>query len=449
MPHDPRSDVFFQNESSPPTRPLWRPSRRIVLRGGLHAATGLAIARWAMSAPGAIGSEGAARAEGAGAPKAADAAKPTADQLIPGKDRRLLVHNPARTGFEIETPLDLLREDAITPAAKLFVRNNQQPDWSATLAPAPAGPWRIEIGGLLEFPRTISLDEIKTLPLVEHEVVLQCSGNGRAMFSAVSPVKGSQWSYGAMGNVRFKGVSLKSVFEKFDVRPHASVRFITAEGAESPGKPGAADFEHSLPLDETLSRAILAFEMNGQPLPSVHGGPLRLVTPGYYGTMHVKWLSRLRLESQESVNHHQSKRYRTPRDIIKPGDTFDYRIDNSDAHWRMKIKSVFFAPVQDATTGSKVLASGVAWNDGTALIDAVELSSDGGQTWRRAELQRAGRYAWQHWQATLPLSAGSHTLICRAIDTLGNSQPLDGATAWNPDGYVWNGADRVTIRVKS
>jgi DMSO/TMAO reductase YedYZ molybdopterin-dependent catalytic subunit len=359
------------------------------------------------------------------------------------------VHNPARTGFEIETPLDLLREDAITPAAKLFVRNNQQPDWSATLAPAPAGPWRIEIGGLLEFPRTISLDEIKTLPLVEHEVVLQCSGNGRAMFSAVSPVKGSQWSYGAMGNVRFKGVSLKSVFEKFDVRPHALVRFITAEGAESPGKPGAADFEHSLPLDETLSRAILAFEMNGQPLPSVHGGPLRLVTPGYYGTMHVKWLSRLRLESQESVNHHQSKRYRTPRDIIKPGDTFDYRIDNSDAHWRMKIKSVFFAPVQDATTGSKVLASGVAWNDGTALIDAVELSSDGGQTWRRAELQRAGRYAWQHWQATFPLSAGSHTLICRAIDTLGNSQPLDGATAWNPDGYVWNGADRVTIRVKS
>ncbi|MFM7073425.1 MAG: sulfite oxidase, partial [Planctomycetota bacterium] len=440
MPRDPRSDVFFRNESSPPTRPLWRPSRRIVLRGGLQAATGLAIARWAMSAPGAIGSEGAARAEGAGAPKAADAAKPTADQLIPGKDRRLLVHNPARTGFEIETPLDLLREDAITPAAKLFVRNNQQPDWSATLAPAPAGPWRIEIGGLLEFPRTLSLDELKTLPLVEHEVVLQCSGNGRAMFSAVSPVKGSQWSYGAMGNVRFKGVSLKSVFEKFDVRPHASVRFITAEGAESPGKPGAADFEHSLPLDETLSRAILAFEMNGQPLPSVHGGPLRLVTPGYYGTMHVKWLSRLRLEAQESVNHHQSKRYRTPRDIIKPGDTFDYRIDNSDAHWRMKIKSVFFAPIQNATTGSKVLASGVAWNDGTALIDAVELSSDGGQTWRRAELQRAGRYAWQHWQAALPLTAGSHTLICRAIDTLGNSQPLEGATAWNPDGYVWNGA---------
>jgi hypothetical protein len=116
----------------------------------------------------------------------------------------------------------------------------------------------------------------------------------------------------------------------------------------------------------------------------------------------------------------------------------------------MKTKSVFFAPIQNAAAkGPRVLASGVAWNDGTALIDAVELSSDGGQTWRRGELQRAGRYAWQHWQAALSLPAGSHTLICRAVDTLGNTQPLDGAVAWNPDGYVWNGADRVTIRVEA
>lgn len=375
-------------------------------------------------------------------------AKPTADQLIAGKDRRLLVHNPAQTGFEIETPLELLREEKLTPAEILFVRNNQQPDWSATLEPAPAGPWKVEIGGLLEFPRTVSLAELKALPQVEHEVVLQCSGNGRAMFSKASPVKGSQWSYGAMGNVRFKGPTLQSVFEKFDVRPHSTAKFITAEGAELPGKPGAADFEHSLPLDETLSRAIVAVELNGKPLPAVHGGPLRLVTPGYYGTMHVKWLSRLRLEAQESVNHHQAKRYRTPRELIKPGDAFDYRLDNSDAHWRMKIKSVIFAPARDTTVRSgKLIASGVAWNDGTSLIDAVEISLDGGQTWRRSELERAGRYAWQRWQLPLELAQGKHTIISRAVDTLGNAQPLDGAVAWNPDGYVWNGADRVSVEV--
>lgn len=374
----------------------------------------------------------------------------TADQLIMGKDRRLIVHNAAATSFEIETPLELLREDKITPREKLFVRNNQQPDWSATVEPPTPGPWKVEVIGRLEFPRTIALEELKSMPQVEHEMVLQCSGNGRALFHAVSPVKGALWKHGAMGNVRFKGVPLKSVFEKWDVRPHATARFLTAEGAELPGKPGSADFEHSLPLDETLARSILALELNGRPLPAVHGGPLRLVTPGYYGTMHVKWLSRLRLEAEESVNYHQTKRYRSPREVLQPGSTFEYRVDNSDAHWRMKVKSVIFAPAHDAVLRTEqVVASGVAWNDGTSLINAVEVSLDGGQSWRRAEVERAARYAWQRWQLPLKLSPGMHTLISRAVDSLGNTQPLDGAIGWNPDGYIWNGADRVTVRVET
>lgn len=378
----------------------------------------------------------------------AGGASPTADQLIAGKDRRLLVHNRSKTGFEIETPLELLRDEVVTPLDKLFVRNNQQPDWAATLEPPPPGPWKLEFVGLTEFPRAITLEELKSLPRVEHELVLQCSGNGRAMFRTASPVKGSPWVHGAMGNVRFKGVSLKSLFEKLDVRPHATAKFLTAEGAESPGTPDAADFEHSLPLDETLARAIIALELNGRPLPAVHGGPLRLVTPGYYGTMHVKWLARLRLEAQESVNHHQAKRYRTPREPLQPGSDFDYGLDNSDPHWRMRIKSVIFSPAHEAALrGGMVVASGVAWNDGTSLIDAVELSLDEGKSWRRAELERAGRYAWQRWQMPLTLTKGKHTLISRAVDTLGNTQPLDGTIDWNPAGYVWHGADRVTVDV--
>ena len=417
--------------SNPPADGSFLPvSRRRFLHSGLAVAAGawatpLNLAAWA-----------------------ADGTAPSADQLVAGKDRRLRVHNPSKTGFEIETPLELLREDAVTPASKLFVRNNQQPDWSATLKPAPQGPWKLEIGGLLEFPRTATLDELKRLPQVEHELVLQCSGNGRAMFSATSPVKGSQWSYGAMGNVKFKGPTLKSVFEKLDVRPHATAKYIAAEGADTPGKPDGADFEHSLPLNETLARSILALELNGQPLPAVHGGPLRLVTPGYYATMNVKWLSRLRLEAQETVNYHQVKRYRIPREPLKPGSTFDYTLDNSDPHWRMRIKSVILAPGHDAALrDGKIVASGVAWNDGTALIDAVELSLDGGKSWRRAELERSGRYAWQRWQMPLTLAKGKHTLICRAVDTLGSTQPLDGSVGWNPDGYVWNGADRLTVDV--
>jgi DMSO/TMAO reductase YedYZ molybdopterin-dependent catalytic subunit len=229
----------------------------------------------------------------------------------------------------------------------------------------------------------------------------------------VSPVKGSQWSYGD-GNVRFKGVSLKSVFEKFDVRPHALARFITAEGRGSARKAGSGRLRAQLAARRNAVPSDPGVRTNGQPLPAVHGGPLRLVTPGYYGTMHVKWLSRLRLETQESVNHHQSKRYRTPRELIQPGGTFDYRVDNSDAHWRMKIKSVFFAPVQNAAAkGPKVLASGVAWNDGTALIDAVELSSDGGQTWRlrRTSASRPLRVAALASRGSR-CPPRSHTLIC-------------------------------------
>jgi DMSO/TMAO reductase YedYZ molybdopterin-dependent catalytic subunit len=190
--------------------------------------------------------------------------------------------------------------------------------------------------------------------------------------------------------------------------------------------------------------------MNGKALPAVHGGPLRLVTPGYYGTMHVKWLTRLRLEARESVNHHQVKRYRTPREPLKPGSAFDYGFHNSDPNWRMRIKSVIFGPTPNAMVeGGKVTARGVAWNDGTSLIDAVEVSMDEGVTWRRAELQRGGRYGWQHWQLPLQLPAGMHTLISRAVDTLGNTQPLDGSIDWNPAGYGWHGADRVTFAVKS
>ncbi|MBM4004353.1 MAG: sulfite oxidase [Planctomycetes bacterium] len=370
----------------------------------------------------------------------------SADKLVPGKDRRLLVHNASPSGFEFETPLAVLREDRVTPAEKLFVRNNQQPDWSATLEAPQPGPWKLEISGLLEFPKTIAIDALRDLPQTEHEMVLQCSGNGRALFAAAAAVKGAAWQHGAMGNVRFKGVALRTIFDKFDVRPHALAGFITAEGADLPGKADAADFEHSLPLADSLARSIVALELNGKPLPAVHGGPLRLVTPGYYGTMHVKWLTRLRLEAQETVNHHQVKRYRTPREPLTPGSEFDYGFQNSDANWRMRIKSVVFAPEQQAVSDNgRFEVRGVAWNDGTSLLDAVELSWDGGGTWRRAELQRASRYAWQHWQLAITLPQGPHQLICRAVDTLGNTQPLDGTVGWNPAGYGWHGADRIEV----
>lgn len=368
-----------------------------------------------------------------------------AAQAIAGKDPRMIVH--VASPGEIETPLDLLREHAITPKEILFVRNNQlTEDNRQSLEPAPRPGWKIEVTGLVDGqPKALDAGELDSLPQVEHVVVVQCSGNGRAFFSQAAPVSGAPWRTGAMGNVRFAGVSLKSIFEKLGVKPSEKARFVTAEGRDV-AKPGKADFEHSFPLWAALDRSFVATKMNGEPIPQVHGGPVRLVTPGYYGTMNVKWLSRLRLEENETTNHHQTGRYRTPLEPIKPGSEFDYRLDNSEPNWGMRIKSVIFNP----TDGQQLKAGpteirGVAFNDGVAKIDAVEVSLNG---WRRAQVERPnGPYAWHPWQIGLDLASGEQTILARAIDALGRTQPLDGAIHWNPAGYCWSGVHKVTVRV--
>jgi sulfite oxidase len=380
-----------------------------------------------------------------------EAAKPlpAADAFIRGKDQRLIVHN-AKVG-EIETPLALLRETPLTPKELLFVRNNQVLPETLTTEGAEVGDWKLELAGLVDMPQTVRAADLAKLPQEEVELVLQCSGNGRAKFAQTVKAEGVQWKHGAMGNVKFKGVRLKTLLEHLGVNIKPEAKFIAAEGKDAPAKAGDADFEHSIPWADALDRSILALAMNGEALPKVHGGPLRLITPGYYATMNVKWLSRIRFEAQESTNHHQVGRYRTPLRPIAPGSKFTSTLVNSEPNWNMRIKSVIFAPLEgEKVSGKKVEVRGVAWNDGTAKIEAVEISTDGGRSWRRAGLQRPkSPYAWHPWNLAVELPEGSQTVLARAVDALGRSQPLDGSIAWNPAGYAWNGVDSVTIVVGS
>lgn len=391
-------------------------------------------------------SAGAAAAFAAG-PKCCWAIEADAAKLIAGKDPRLIVHNTKT--LEIETPLSLLREHALTPKSILFVRDNQELPSSRTLKSSDDDDWRFDITGLVENPRSVTLDQLREMEQTEVEMVLQCSGNGRANFARAVAAKGAPWSEGALANVRFGGVRLKSLFEALDLGLAPDARFLTAEGKEGPPKPLDADFEHSIPLDDALARSIVALTLNGEPIPGAHGGPVRLVTPGYYGTMHVKWLSRLRIETRETFNHHQRRRYRTPRDPIKPGSEFEYDFGNSDANWRMRIKSTIFSPLEgESVEAGEVEVRGVAFNDGAAKIDVVELSLDDGRTWQRAKLETPDSpYAWYPWSATLIVKKGKQRLLARAIDALGRSQPLDGAIGWNPAGYGWNGVHRVEFQV--
>jgi DMSO/TMAO reductase YedYZ molybdopterin-dependent catalytic subunit len=373
---------------------------------------------------------------------------PSAASLVQGKDARLIVHT--KGPVVLETPLSLLDGQAITPLDRLFVRNNQELKDSNTLKPIPLAGWKVELTGLIDKKVTLDAAEVAKLPLVEREMILQCSGNSRSLFAKAAPVQGTPWGKGGVGNVKFAGVPLSAVLEKYGVKVDKAARFVTAEGADPP-QPGKADFEHSLPLDEVLNKTILAVRLNGEPLPAVHGGPVRLVTPGYYGTMQMKWLSRLRFEKEESTNHFQIPQYRTPKQRIKPGEKFDFTYSNSNPSWRMKVNSFILSPADGATVPANqdLEVRGVAFNDGEAAIDRVEVSVDGGRTWSRTFLQKpTSPYGWTRWSVRISFEAGRYPLRARATDARGRTQPMDGVLDWNPHGYEWNGVDALTLVVR-
>jgi DMSO/TMAO reductase YedYZ molybdopterin-dependent catalytic subunit len=370
-------------------------------------------------------------------------------QVIAGKSDDLIVHND-RTGV-LETPLEMLGQHTITPKEILYVRNNQiaEPE-GRDLEGKSLDGWTVELMGSVAFPRVIDAAMLADLPMEEVTMVLQCSGNGRSFYARSVQTRGTQWAHGGMGQVTFRGPSIATVLEQFDpgVNPRDEVRFVTAEGKDAPPQ-GASrpDFEHSLPIQDVMDYGILAIEMNGEPLPGGHGGPVRLIVPGYYGTMQVKWLHRLRFEAIESNNVNQIPRYRIPNDPIEPGTPIEYTHENSSPNWRQRIKSVIFAPSTGAeVSAGEVEVSGVAWNDGIADVTAVEVSVDGGGTWRRAALEMPnGGYGWYEFSTAVNLAAGEHRIWSRAVDARGRVQPLNGAIRWNPSGYEWNGADYVEV----
>lgn len=378
----------------------------------------------------------------------APAAMPSADKFIAGKDARLIVHS-VKTG-ELETPLALLREHKITPKNLLFVRNNQVLPDALTIKTPPVTDWRIKLSGLIGAEKMISLDELKKLKQQEIELVLQCSGNSRSHFAKSVKAEGAQWQNGAMGNVKFAGIALKDVLAYFKVDVSPNAKYLAAEGKDNPPAGSKGDFEHSIPLADALDRSFLALTMNGEAIPYVHGGPVRLITPGFYATMNVKWLGALRFEEKESSNHHHVDRYRTPLKPMKPGEKFASTLDNSEANWNMRIKSVIFNPLDGAQlTAGRTELRGVAWNDGLTKIETVEISIDEGATWRRASLEQpTSPYAWHHWKISIELPVGQHSIQSRATDARGHSQPLNGSVAWNPAGYAWSGVDSVSINVK-
>ena len=385
------------------------------------------------------------------------AAASSAPSIIAGKSPEMIVHN-GKLGV-METPLQLLREPRLTPKEILYARQHFPVDgagrWVATTAPmdpAVTQQWTIFVSGLVQRPKTIKVSDLSSMPQVKRRSVMQCAGNGRSYYWAKAKTPGSGWKHGGMGNLEWEGVELMPLLSSLQLSPDASVRYLTANGRDQPAVAGGADMIKSYPLKAPqLQDAIIALKMNGEPIPTVHGGPVRLIIPGYYGNMNVKWLTALMYTVDESPSAIMQKTYRMPIFPVEPGKftTQDLTQQNSTPTYGFEVMSVVFAPLAGQTVqGGSVQLSGVAWNDGVVPLTSVRVSLDRGRSWLETEFEAPdGAYGWYRWQHQAPLDAGRHEVWVRAIDAWGRSQPIDGETRWNPGGWDWHGVDRVAFNV--
>ena len=356
-----------------------------------------------------IGSAGTMVAAAVGAPGMAQSDGEPLPDYVAWKDAEDMIVHSKQT---LETKRAAQGSELITPSTELYIRNNLPAPPDEIVADRDA--WEVEIDGVAN-PGKMTVGEMKTLAVETVVCVLQCSGNGRAFFD--HETSGSQWSVGAAGNVVWTGVPVRAVIDAMG-GANAGAVFLTGTGGEEIPEglpPETIQVERSVPK-AAMDQAILAWEMNGEPLPLAHGGPLRLVIPGYYGVNNVKYLKRLAMTAEESPNKIQQTSYRV-RPVGVKGDP------SQPSMYEMAVKSWITGPLMDAATG-KVQVHGVAMG-GVSGLDKIEVSTDGGQNWAEAQFlgPDLGPYAWRPFVLITELSEGTHMLASRATNEAGVTQP--------------------------
>ena len=346
----------------------------------------------------------------------------------------LIVH--VMRPFDAETPV---REftSFLTPNDRFFVRSHFGPPAPEQISEAS---WQLRVDGLVEEARTLRLHDLRRMEAVTIPAVLQCSGNGRAFQRPKTP--GVQWERGAVGNAQWTGVRLRDVLAKAGVRPEA--RHIKFQGADRPVVSSVPLFTRSIPLEKALHPdTILAYEMNGRPLPLLHGAPLRVVTPGWMADSCTKWLTEITVQAEEAKGYYMQTAYRVPISPVELGGPVMAPVE------AMVVKSLIAGPSEGETVNAgPVSIHGVAWSNG-AKISAVEVSTDEGNSWEPARLVGEDHpYAWRQWQYVWPArNPGTFAILCRATDVQGMRQPA--TNPWNPSGFLWNGWDRVVVTVRA
>ncbi len=330
---------------------------------------------------------------------------------------------------------------AITPNEAFFVRYHIFPvPTSVDLA-----TWRLKVDGRVDRPLELSLDDLKSkFPAAAVTAVNQCSGNSRGRFSP--RVLGGEWGDGAMGNAEWVGVRLRDVLAVAGVRQGAIQ--VTFDGLDKPAFPSVPDFVKSLDLTRILEDpdVIIAYQMNGQPLPMLNGYPARLVVPGWYATYWVKNLSEITVIDHVFEEFWMKPAYRipdTPCGCVEPGTAPKRTVPIN----RMTVRSFIASPASGALVpvGRPTTVKGIAFDGGYGIAE-VQFSRDSGVSWNRVQLgSDLGRYSFREWSATwTPRARGDHRLMVRAFNGIGESQGAQ--PLWNPAGYLRNVIEHVDVR---
>lgn len=338
---------------------------------------------------------------------------------------------------DLEMPLAGF-SDYITPIEHFFVRTH-------VYVPTVNGSeWRLKVEGEVATPLTLTMDDLKKLPPVELVSVVECAGNGRGFYEPSVP--GLQWGNGSVGNARWRGVRLADVLRRAGMK--SSAQEILFDGADVP-LGTMPDFQRSIPVKKALDpNTLLAYEMNGETLPVKHGFPLRVVAPGWASDSWVKWLTSIRVLDKEHDGFWMKGAYRHPGKPVAPGTAVPP--EQMRPVTSLRVKSVIASPLDgaQAAVGQPLVIRGVAWSGDAGPVTVVDVSVDGGRSWKPATLRsdQKTRFGWRQWEYRwTPSREAYHTILAQAWNAAGDTQPFD--QEWNPSGYGWNVVPRVGVDV--
>jgi DMSO/TMAO reductase YedYZ molybdopterin-dependent catalytic subunit len=339
--------------------------------------------------------------------------------------------------LDLETPVEVFTR-FLTPNDLFFVRSHFG-------APAVTlGPWRLEVRGLVERPLMLSLAELAKFEQVEAPAVLQCAGNGRSNFTPVVP--GLQWDRGAVGNASWTGVRLADLLRRAGLKVGAEEGHVHLLGADAPPSVKTPMYLRSIPLARALDPSTLvATRMDADQLPLMHGGPMRLVVPGWAGNHWIKWLRSITVAREEAPGTYQQTGYRMPKVPTPPG--VDLKPTDLVPLTTMPVKSLVARPVAGARLpAGRIDVRGVAWT-GMGHVTKVEVATGRDGPWQAATFLSEPRpFTWRLWRYTIEgARPGRLEIRARATDSAGEAQPE--VTPWNRSGYLWNGIDTVQCEV--